>query len=96
MKHSDQEQIRRIEEMERRFARTSEAYQQLCAALEKYEAAQEDLHVLSKYYGSKEWWSDLKADESGLLPDDLKRGVLSEDGIWDLLDGYREMKKILK
>ena len=28
---------------------------------------------------------------SGLLPANLKRGVLSEDGIWNLLSDYREL-----
>ena len=34
------------------------------------------------------------ADEAGNLPPDLKRGVLSEDGIWNLLSDYREIQKI--
>lgn len=29
---------------------------------------------------------DYEADEAGLLPADLKRGVLSQDGIDDLLE----------
>ena len=33
------------------------------------------------------------ADEAGNLPPDLKRGVLSEDGIWNLLSDYREIQK---
>ena len=32
------------------------------------------------------------ADEAGLLPEDLKRGVLSQDGINDLLDRFRDLK----
>ncbi len=45
---------------------------------------------LDVYYGSKEWREDLNADEAGLLPADLKRGVLSEDGIYDLLTEFGE------
>jgi len=37
---------------------------------------------------------DFAADEAGNLPPDLKRGVLSEDGIWNLLSDYREIQKI--
>ena len=44
------------------------------------------LRELSEYYGSPAWKRDLAADEAGLLPKDLKRGVLSEDGIYDLLE----------
>ena len=36
---------------------------------------------------------DFAADEAGNLPPDLKRGVLSEDGIWNLLSDYREIQK---
>jgi hypothetical protein len=41
-----------------------------------------------EYYGSPAWKRDLAADEAGLLPKDLKRGVLSEDGIYDLLEKF--------
>ena len=44
------------------------------------------LKALSDYYGSDEWKRDYAADEAGLLPKDLKRGVLSEDGIYALLE----------
>ncbi|MBQ7669859.1 MAG: DUF4298 domain-containing protein [Clostridia bacterium] len=44
---------------------------------------------LEAYYDSVEWRRDFAADEAGLLPRDLSRGVLSEDGIYDLLEEYR-------
>ncbi|MBR3079893.1 MAG: DUF4298 domain-containing protein, partial [Prevotella sp.] len=53
----------------------------------------EDVAELSKYYGSELWKLDFAADEAGNLPLDLKRGVLSEDGIWNLLSDYRDIKK---
>ena len=31
--------------------------------------------------------------KAGNLPPDLKRGVLSEDGIWNLLSDYRDIQK---
>ncbi len=46
------------------------------------------LTALSGYYGSDAWKRDLAADEAGLLPHGLKRGVLSEDGIFNLLEQY--------
>ena len=46
----------------------------------------EMLRQLSDYYSSPEWKRDYAADEAGLLPNDLKRGVLSEDGIYNLLE----------
>ncbi|MBR3424074.1 MAG: DUF4298 domain-containing protein [Clostridia bacterium] len=44
---------------------------------------------LDAYYGSFEWKIDFQSDEVGILPRDLKRGVLSEDGIYDLVERYR-------
>ena len=36
---------------------------------------------------SGQWQKDFEADEAGLLPPDLKRGILAEDALFDLLDG---------
>ena len=46
----------------------------------------DQLKALSKYYSSDAWKRDYAADEAGLFPKDLKRGVLSEDGIYALLE----------
>ena len=43
------------------------------------------LKRLTDYYEGGKWSLDYRLDESGLLPIDLKRGVLSEDGVYDLL-----------
>ena len=48
----------------------------------------EVLRQLAEYYSSPAWKLDFAADEAGLLPKDLKRGVLSEDGIYNLLEKY--------
>ncbi|MBO4903081.1 MAG: DUF4298 domain-containing protein [Lachnospiraceae bacterium] len=45
---------------------------------------------LEAYYTSDEWKKDFADDEAGLLPGNLKRGVLSEDGIHNLLSEYYE------
>lgn len=44
---------------------------------------------LDAYYTSDEWKRDFADDEAGLLPKDLKRGVLSEDGLYNLLEEIR-------
>ena len=43
---------------------------------------------LDVYYSGPLWRMDYEADEKGLLPRELNRGVLSEDGIWNLLTDY--------
>ena len=84
-------QIERIKSMELHLDRASQAVMQLSAALDEYAAAQTAISELSTYYGSDEWKDDLASDEQGLLPQDLKRGVLSEDGIWNLLSDSRAL-----
>ena len=78
--------------MELRMERAAKAVMELSAALENYKAVQEDIAELERYYGSEEWKQDYADDEAGLLPADLKRGVLSEDGIWNLLSDASELK----
>ena len=94
------EQIERIKQMERCLDQASVAVMELAAALEKYAAAQEDIRALKAYYSSDEWKKDFEDDEAGRLPQNLKRGVLSEDSIWNLLADnrqlHRQMEEIVK
>lgn len=46
------------------------------------------LRALFAYYHSPLWLQDLDDDRAGLLPADLKRGVLSEDAVWALESWY--------
>jgi len=84
-------QIERIKWMEQRFNNALATIKKGSAASLK--AIKEDVAELSKYYGSELWKKDFAADEAGILPSGLKRGVLSEDGIWNLLSDYREIQK---
>lgn len=85
------EQIERIKLMEQHLERASQVVGALSAALDAYEEIQPAIQELSAYYGSEEWRKDFDDDSQGLLPQDLKRGVLSEDGIWNLLENCREL-----
>lgn len=76
--------------------RASAALTELSAALRNYAAVQDDLAALNAYYGSDEWKNDFADDEAGLLPATLKRGVLSEDGLWNLLADHRELEDRIK
>ena len=84
-------QIERIKWMEQRFNNALAAIKDGSAVSLK--AVKKDVAELSKYYGSALWKLDFAADETGILPPELKRGVLSEDGIWNLLSDYREIQK---
>lgn len=54
-----------------------------------YDRVRKDLAILAEYQASKLWLEDYEADERGELPKDLKRGVLSQDGLYDLLDSVK-------
>ncbi len=86
----DMPQLERIKKMEACMDTASAAVRNLETALEQYEQAYEALAELSEYYGSLIWMEDHEADEAGELPEDLKRGVLSEDLLWNLLADNRE------
>ena len=79
------EQIRRIEQMEAYLDEITAAQSELSAALEKYEALRETLEALTAYYEGPLWMRDFTDDEAGKLPRELKRGVLSEDAVYDAL-----------
>ncbi len=44
------------------------------------------LKILLDYYTSGQWRKDYELDEKGYLPPDVKRGVLSEDGVYNFLE----------
>ena len=85
-------QIERIKWMEQRFNNALAVIKD--GDTDSLKTIKEDIAELSKYYSSELWKQDFAADEAGHLPQNLKRGVLSEDGIWNLLADYREIPKI--
>lgn len=85
----------RIAKYEEIMDRAAAAVKVMEAVLTQYEMVQKDLDTLETYYTSPEWKADYEADEEGLLPEGLKRGVLSQDGISDLLDRNRELREHL-
>ena len=40
---------------------------------------------LLQYYEGGQWLRDYELDETGILPSNLKRGVLSQDGVYNFL-----------
>ena len=85
MNFEKMKQIERIQHMEKLLDFIIEARKEQHANQEKSARIQEAIRILAEYYGSDDWKRDFADDEAGLLPKDLKRGVLSEDGIWNVL-----------
>ena len=74
-------QIERIKTMEEHLDKASAAVKALSDALDLYTEAMESIETIDDYLCSDEWKQDFDDSEAGLLPKDLKCGVLSEDGI---------------
>ena len=88
---TNQEAIERIQEMEAILDRATRVMDELESKLAEFEALQPDIKKLEKYYTGKAWKSDFKLDEEGKLPPVLKRGVLSEDAVYDLLERNKKL-----
>lgn len=81
--------------MEVRLDTAAAAVRALDAALEQWEAALPEVAVLAAYYESEAWQRDFADDAAGKLPQGLKRGVLSEDAVYDLLSDCARLREKL-
>ena len=72
--------IKRIKRMEACFDALTSAAEKDPSSVDK-----KQLRTLTDYYDGGKWRQDFELDERGYLPPDLKRGVLSEDGVYNLL-----------
>ncbi|MBP1555499.1 MAG: DUF4298 domain-containing protein [Oscillospiraceae bacterium] len=81
----------RVSSMEKIMDEMQTGVSELRTALDRFSDGQKRYGRLIDYYGSTQWLKDYEADEAGKLPADLKRGVLSEDGMYDLILEYKEL-----
>ncbi|MBR2717444.1 MAG: DUF4298 domain-containing protein [Oscillospiraceae bacterium] len=86
-------QIERIACYEAILDRAAAAVANLERALEAFAALEPQVRELGAYYGSADWRRDLADDEAGRLPDELKRGVLSEDAAWNVLTDWDRLRE---
>ena len=80
-----------IKVMEEHLNKASQAVKALIDALDLYTESMESIEIIDDYLASDEWEQDFADSEAGNLPKDLKCGVLSEDGIWNVVDTNREL-----
>jgi GNAT superfamily N-acetyltransferase len=92
----EESSIRRIREMEEILDKATAALEAPDLTREGYEALQEEIRRLEAYYTGDQWKQDYDRDRAGRLPADLKRGVLSEDAVYDLLERNREIGEEMK
>ena len=93
---SNSRSVKRIAEMEERFDSLQQSVRALEDALSLSQDFRDNYKALKKYMDSGKWQKDYETDEKGELPSDLKRGVLSQDGLYDLLQDASDVINSLK
>ena len=95
MADMSESRIDRIKRMESILDEADQAIDGYYEALDRLLGMQKKIGELEAYYTDGRWLKDYEYDEKGRLPADLKRGVLSEDAVSDLLDKNKEALKRL-
>lgn len=90
------DRISRIGEMERILNSAESAVSALDEALKSYSSVYAEIRRLQDYYTGPIRRDDLSADEAGELPNNIPRGVLSEDAIDSLLISERNVLRQMK
>ena len=88
--------LQRIREMESILDEATQKMDALEKKIAEYEDFQSEIKKLEAYYTSQQWKDDHAMDEEGGFPKELKRGVLSEDGIWNLLERNKELTRRIR
>ena len=94
--HMNENIPQHILEMEAILDNANKKIDTLKVGLKDYEDFQTEIKRLETYYTSQQWKDDFEIDEKGGFPENLKRGVLSEDGIYNLLERNKELLDRIK
>ena len=78
---------KRVVKYERLFNDIESVVSKLEKSIDDFNSIESDIDKLNKYYGSKEWYKDIEEYDGS-----YNAGVLSEDGIWNLLERINELK----
>ena len=81
--YTENERLKRIIKMERLFDELLEDNLKNPGLLTASKILQDKIEVLKEYYQSGLWLQDYECDERGELPENLKRGILSQDALYD-------------
>lgn len=81
--YADNERLQRIIKMERYFDELLEDNFKNSELLRTSKILQDKINALKEYYQSGVWLEDYECDERGELPKNLKRGILSQDSLYD-------------
>lgn len=81
--------IARVKQMEQYMDEVSEVLKNCPESIKEDEEIRLKIAELENYQESGQWLLDYESDEREELPSDLKRGVLSEDMLYNLLCDVR-------
>lgn len=76
--------------MEKNMEEVKEKLDQAKIAFEQLKASMKQYDQLSAYYSSQDWFDDVQLYQDGKLPADIKAGILSEDGLYDVFGDMYE------
>ena len=85
------EDLARIRRLEALYEEWAEVLPRLQAAQREWRTAHARLQELHHYYFNGEWRRDYEADEAGRLPEDMPRGILCEDTLYNAFIAEREL-----
>lgn len=96
MNPASQKDIERVKKYEQILDETIVLQDELEQCLEKMIDFYPTWKELISYYESKEYMADLNKDERGYFPLTLKRGIFSEDAIYDTIYEDESIKELLE
>lgn len=87
-------QIERIQYMEKILCEATEAVASFRTAPDRFLSLKPRIAELEAYYTSPQWMRDYEDDCAGKFPQSLRRGVLSEDAVYNLLSDLSNLENI--
>lgn len=86
--------ITRIQTMEMYFDTLQNAYQNNPILIREDAILNQYLQQLIDYYHNGQWLKDYELDEQGMIPMNIKRGVLSQDGLYNFFDDIKAIDEL--
>ena len=91
--HQKEEVISRVKQMEQYMDEVLEILERCPESIKENEIIRVKITELENYHDSGQCLLDYECDERGELPANLKRGVLSEDMLYNLLCDIKRREK---
>ena len=91
-----QEAIKRVQQMEQDFDLLQKTAKEDPSALRKDPIFRAKLESLRRSYDGGQWLRDYELDEQGLLPKNLKRGILAQDTLYNFFESLPNKGSVAK